>query len=363
VGKKSTPSPPPAPDPRATAQAQSAANRETAISQAQLNMIGQNTPWGSLSYSRTGEGSDGTPMYTATTTLSPQQQQLLDSQQGTELMMNQTGQELLANAGRELVKPISLSGLPGMPQLPQADESARTAALARILARANPELDRQRESIETRLANQGLMVGSEAYGRGVDEFNRARNDFTLGADIQAGDEMSRLFGLNLASYDRGVGARQQAITERLLPRQMTINELAALTGGSQVSMPQWSPTPQTGVAPTDTIGPQNMAYQGQLAGWNAQNQQRNATMGGLFGLGASAASTLPFFMMGSDRRIKDNIRKVGTLDNGLPVYAFRYKSGGPEQIGLMAQDVEKVNPAAVAEIDGVKHVNYGLAVL
>lgn len=31
------------------------------------------------------------------------------------------------------------------------------------------------------------------------------------------------------------------------------------------------------------------------------------------------------------------------------------------QIGLMAQDVEKVNPAAVAEFDGIKAVDYGMA--
>ena len=63
-----------------------------------------------------------------------------------------------------------------------------------------------------------------------------------------------------------------------------------------------------------------------------------------------------------DIRIKTDISQVGTLDNGLPVYSFRYKSGGPQQIGLMAQDVEKVKPHAVVEIEGVKHVNYSEAV-
>ena len=40
------------------------------------NMIGQNTPYGNLSYSQSGTDASGNPMYTATTTLSPAQQQI-----------------------------------------------------------------------------------------------------------------------------------------------------------------------------------------------------------------------------------------------------------------------------------------------
>ena len=41
--------------------------------------------------------------------------------------------------------------------------------------------------------------------------------------------------------------------------------------------------------------------------------------------------------------------------NGLKVYKYRYKDGGPIHIGVMAQDVKKVKPDAVVEkVDG-KH--------
>lgn len=59
-----------------------------------------------------------------------------------------------------------------------------------------------------------------------------------------------------------------------------------------------------------------------------------------------------------DIRLKKDIRKVGKLDNGLPIYMFRYKND-PENklnINVMAQDVEKVIPDAVIEIDGFKHI-------
>jgi len=64
----------------------------------------------------------------------------------------------------------------------------------------------------------------------------------------------------------------------------------------------------------------------------------------------------------SDINVKENISQVGMLDNGLPVYLFNYKGDTTPQIGLMAQDVEKVNKDAVTEIDGIKHVYYTKAV-
>ena len=58
-----------------------------------------------------------------------------------------------------------------------------------------------------------------------------------------------------------------------------------------------------------------------------------------------------------DRRAKENIIRVGKLDNGLPLYLFNYIGDLTPHINVMAQDVEKVNPDAVIEIDGVKHIN------
>lgn len=92
---------------------------------------------------------------------------------------------------------------------------------------------------------------------------------------------------------------------------------------------------------------------------NMQNKQNSAMMGGLFGLGSSLLQAgLPFL---SDRRMKTDIRRIGTASNGLPLYTFRYAGGGPMQFGLMAQDVEKVRPDAVTEIGGIKHVHYDIA--
>ncbi|MGL4891220.1 MAG: tail fiber domain-containing protein, partial [Aeromonas veronii] len=62
----------------------------------------------------------------------------------------------------------------------------------------------------------------------------------------------------------------------------------------------------------------------------------------------------------SDRRLKDNIKRVGALDDGTPLYSYTYKWGGPAQIGVMAQELEKTRPDLVGtHASGFKMVNYG----
>lgn len=66
----------------------------------------------------------------------------------------------------------------------------------------------------------------------------------------------------------------------------------------------------------------------------------------------------------SDRRLKTDIRRIGTADNGLPIYAYAYtNSPGVTHLGFMADEVEQVHPEAVAEFMGYKTVDYGKAVL
>jgi hypothetical protein len=77
------------------------------------------------------------------------------------------------------------------------------------------------------------------------------------------------------------------------------------------------------------------------------------TMGQL----ASAAALAYIF---SDKRLKTDIKKVGETDEGLGVYTYKYKWGGPTQMGVLAQEVEKKKPEAVANVGGFRAVNYGL---
>lgn len=75
--------------------------------------------------------------------------------------------------------------------------------------------------------------------------------------------------------------------------------------------------------------------------------------------GASSASGLMALL--SDERAKENIAEVGELKDGQSVYSYNYKGDSRPQIGLIAQEVERLRPDAVVEIGGLKHVDYGKA--
>jgi hypothetical protein len=78
--------------------------------------------------------------------------------------------------------------------------------------------------------------------------------------------------------------------------------------------------------------------------------------GGLLG-GATLASK---FGLLSDERAKENIERVGELDDGQPVYRYEYRADPAKvtHIGLLAQEVEQLAPDAVHEIGGLKRVDY-----
>jgi hypothetical protein len=65
----------------------------------------------------------------------------------------------------------------------------------------------------------------------------------------------------------------------------------------------------------------------------------------------------------SDRRIKRDIAPIGRLRNGLMVYRFRYIADHRMQVGLMADEVERVRPEAVLTLGvlELKAVDYARA--
>jgi hypothetical protein len=92
-------------------------------------------------------------------------------------------------------------------------------------------------------------------------------------------------------------------------------------------------------------------------GTGTTTKQTSATsniIGGLLGA-ASLASKF------SDERLKEDISPVGMLNDGQPVYSYRYSGSPVTEIGLIAQDVEKRHPEAVTEIAGHKAVDYKVA--
>jgi hypothetical protein len=315
----STPEPP---DPAKTATAQAGMNRDTAITQQNLNMVDQYNPWGSTVYNQNGEttftDSQGkvvsVPKFTQTTTYTPEQQAIFDASQQAQTNLANIASEQSGKIQQYLNDPFTYDNK-------DAENWAYDLASQRIL----PQQQKNEQALRAQLINSGLRPGSAAWD----------------------SEMSRLTNANTDQLNQlALTGRQQGFSEALAQRNQPINEITALMSGSQVSNPaQMSgATPQTGVGGVDYTGLVNQKYQAEL-----QNSQ--ASMGGLFGLLGAGISALPF----SDRRLKTDIRRVGHTDDGVPIYAYRYVWGGPIQIGVMAQDVPQ---ARVKDPSGFYRVDY-----
>lgn len=251
----SAPKPPSPPDPAKTAAAQTQSNKDTAVAQYGLNATNQVTPYGNLTYDQIGKWDDGTPRFQATQNFSPDQQALFDLNNKTEQRIGQIGYDQSGRIGELLSKPVDLSN--------EATES-RIFQLGRN--RLDPLFAERKSALETDLINRGVTSGSEAYERAVGRLGQQEND---------------------AYNELLLSGRGQSVSEALTSRNQPINEITALLSGSQVSQPNYVTTPSPGVAPTDVIGAYNNAYQGEMAGYNAEASNRNAMMGGLFGLAAA----------------------------------------------------------------------------
>lgn len=63
----------------------------------------------------------------------------------------------------------------------------------------------------------------------------------------------------------------------------------------------------------------------------------------------------------SDERLKTNIKKINNpleVISGIEGVLFNWTSDNSQDVGLLAQDVERALPEAVQEVDNVKSVNY-----
>ena len=95
--------------------------------------------------------------------------------------------------------------------------------------------------------------------------------------------------------------------------------------------------------------------QGMMPGGSMQTFGRGPDrFGQILGAGTSIAGAA---MIGSDVRIKDNIKYAG-VKNGFNLYEFNYLGSDNRYKGVMAQEVMEQRPDAVDSRDGILRVNY-----
>lgn len=280
MGKKS-PSPPPAPDPAATAAAQGQMNKETAIANAELGMVNQYTPYGNLTYTPRGNSAAGTPQYESRIELSPQQQQLLNMSQQGDLGTAQLGLDQMGRIASSVSSPFSYAGIPSYGEADQKAASSR--AEEALMSRMNPQFQRDEEALRTRLINQGIGQGTQAYSREMDQFNQSKNDARMQSILQG----QNYGNAELAS---ALQRRNQGIQEYTTQRNAPLNEYTALTSGTQIQNPQFQSSQSGNAAPVDYAGMVNNQYNAQLGAANASSASKNAATGQFLGSAATAAA-------------------------------------------------------------------------
>lgn len=231
--------------------------------------------------------------------------------------------------GRLPTSPFDASGI--------NTDAIRDRSFQSQMEQLRPEFDRGFTNLQTMLSDRGLPIGSEIANDQFDRFNQSRDSAILGAsrqaDIDASQEAQRLYG--------------NALTEYGLPLQ----QLQGLMGNSQsVQSPTFSPF-ATSQAQAPNTG-QNIWNKYAADQQNYQNQQ-SQMFGGLLGLGQLGLAAF------SDRRLKRDIKRIGALPSGLPVYSYRYVFSDEPQIGVMAQETLNYFPEAVSmHASGFLQVNY-----
>jgi hypothetical protein len=338
---KSASAPPP-PDYAGAARETATGNLDAARANIAANRVNQYTPYGSLEYQQSGQDPYGNPMWSATQSLAPAQQQLLDYQNKASLGLGELTGKGLGYVSNMLDNPFDTS------QLPSTGFNPSQTYQEAYMQRLAPQLQQGRERLEQQLANQGIQLGSEAYDRAMRNQAQRENDLLLGATTQG-------FGV-------GQQARQSALQEQAYLRNEPLNTLSAVRTGAQVQGPTFvNPAMQANTAGADILGATQMGYNAQMGAANAQNAANNAMTQGLFSLGGAALM--------SDIRTKENIEVIGVAKNGLTVYKYEYRNefkdhklaGSGVYYGYMAQEVEQVYPYAVRTLnDGYKVVDYGL---
>ncbi len=215
-------------------------------------------------------------------------------------------------------------------------------------ALSNDAINRGRGSLSAGLRSSGfdkasqLAVQQANLNAGRNLTNANFGESALGRQLQAGQGLAGL-GVAQGANDRANIDTQSQLGE-ILRQIMAQQGAAPLTAlGLQTDM--------TGKLPFNL-------FQGQTGTMTGNTTSK--TSGASLGDWAKIAQAAAMAAAASDIRLKRDIVKVGERQDGLGVYLFRYLWSPVVHLGVMAQEVLKVKPAAVLIMpNGFYAVDYG----
>lgn len=359
-GKSKAPAPP---DYQALAEEQARSSREVTEQQTWANRPTQITPWGRQDWYSKPVWDPSTGQYlnrwVQSTELNPLSQRALDAQLEQTARKSELGTSMLGRLENEFGSEMDWGQLDPMqraalvPEYQMQDiqrrldysglnplgtsEETRNRAEDAIYNRGASRLDRRtsegRSALETKLYNQGLRPGDEAYDRAMQTFEEGATDaygqLTMDSIIGGGQEASRDYGMDLSTRQQyggelersggfynsaadqfyrqmmGIGGqefnqnmtaagfgntvRQQQIAESMQRRGFTLNEINAIMSGQQVGMPQMPGFNTASKSEAvQSLAAGNMQFQAGLDAASLDNAANQALLEGVTGLGSAA---------------------------------------------------------------------------
>jgi Chaperone of endosialidase len=364
---------PPAPDYAELAQEQSLSSQQLAAQQTYANRPDVATPWGNLSYT-TGSAIDpatGDPVTTwgENVGLTPDEATSVQNQQQIAAGESGTALNLLQGINGQINTPpgtapqtAQMTGAgAGMDYNPgQINQQAEDAVWNQFQNMQVPLQQQQTQATSAQLQAQGLKPGDAAYDTAMKNLENTQfsqtqtaEDQAVGAGMQEG---ATEFGEANAAQAQGFGQNVSELeyNNAQIPQNISneeamlglgqeqsgydINMLNALMNGEQVGMPSFpGSTSASGGQPVQSLQAGEDAGQAALNAYNAQTGAANATDNSLMGL--IGTGLMYYGMTASDERLKENLKRDGETDEGVPIYTFNYKGSPVRQRGVMAQDM------------------------
>jgi|GEM_PF-1980130 len=264
---------PPPPDYAGAAQAQGASSMEQTKYQTQANRPNIVTPWGSQTWSG---GDDNN--WTQTTTVDPESKAALDSQMAMQRGRSDIANNLMPQAQEAINKPINydqmaqfgqtpqksnfemmgqnpqlqtqldnsgVSALPGqfsasgIPGMPTYDSKFVQGIQDQALDFMRPDAELQQSALDSKLANQGIAFGSNAWQTAQRQFGdqQARDKYqALNTAMSQGNQM---YSNQLAANQQGFNQASNTFTNNLGLNNQSFNQnLAGFNFGNSAIQAQ-----------------------------------------------------------------------------------------------------------------------------
>lgn len=311
---KQAPSPP---NYQGAAEDESRASQRAVNQQTQANRPNIDTPWASQQWTQGPNGSWG-------------------MQTSFNGPLGGAADSLQSQLAAALGQPLDFSGLPQAGNGDSARQQAIDSAYSQATSRLDPQWQQREDATRTRLLNQGLTEGSEAFDNAMGDFGRQRNDAYSSAMNSA---IGQGTAAGQAAFTQNMAARQQALAEALQQRGQPLAEMQGLQ--NFLSMPGFNNA--GAYQPTQYFDAAQARGMADMQNWQAGNAANADWLRG----GASLLGALPFFL--SDERAKTDVHRLPVdAMPGIPLATWEYRhEPGQRYLGVVAQDVAAVAPHLV----------------